>query len=156
MKSVLFAGRLKWSLLILLMMCALTAALLCSCSRGDGSGEAERSAAGETVKTGIIAGQILDGADGEIHYSYYIPEDYDENRMYPLMVTMPGYDMMWFGEDSSGANLSWDGFRVWTEQDEDMIVVSAQLTDWGETSARQAVELTEHFIESLKDTAKVL
>ena len=39
------------------------------------------------------------------------------------------------------------GFRVWTEQDEDMIVVSAQLTDWGETSARQAVELTEHFID---------
>ena len=147
MKSVLFAGRLKWSLLILLMMCVLTAALLCSCSRGDGSGEAERSVAGETVKTGIIAGQILDGADGEIHYSYYIPEDYDENRRYPLMVTMPGYDMMWFGEDSSGANLSWDGFRVWTEQDEDMIVVSAQLTDWGETSARQAVELTEHFID---------
>ena len=89
----------------------------------------------------------MDGADGEIHYSYYIPEDYDENRMYPLMVTMPGYDMMWFGEDSSGANLNWEGFRVWTEQDENMIVVSAQLTDWGETSARQAVELTEHFID---------
>ena len=86
--------------------------------------------AGETVKTGIIAGQILDGADGEIHYSYYIPADYDENRMYPLMVTMPGYDMMWFGDDSSGANLNWEGFRVWTERDEDMIVVSAQLTDW--------------------------
>ena len=94
MKSVLFAGRLKWSLLILLMMCALTAALLCSCSRGDGSGEVERSVADETVKTGIIAGQILDGADGEIQYSYYIPEDYDENRMYPLMVTMPGLSLI--------------------------------------------------------------
>lgn len=26
------------------------------------------------------------------------------------MVTMPGYDMMWFGEDSSGSNLGWRGF----------------------------------------------
>ena len=29
-----------------------------------------------------------------------------------------------------------------------MIVVSAQLTDWHETSARQAVELTEYFIQN--------
>lgn len=63
------------------------------------------------------------------------------------MVTMPGYGMMWFGEDSSGSNLDWNGFQVWGEQDEDMIVVSAQLTDWGETSARQAIELTEYFLE---------
>ena len=54
--------------------------------------------------------------------------------------------MMWFGEDSSGSNLGWRGFLSWTELDEDMIVVSAQLTDWGEKSARQAVELTEYFL----------
>ena len=60
---------------------------------------------------------------------------------------MPGYDRMWFGEESSGSNLDWRGFLCWTELPEDMIVVSAQLTDWGETSARQAVELTEYFIE---------
>lgn len=99
-------------------------------------------------KTGIIAEQILNGNDGEIHYSYYLPEDYDENKTYPLMMTMPGYDMMWFGEDSSGSNLKWNGFRVWTELPEDMIVVSAQLTDWHETSARQAIELTEYFIQN--------
>lgn len=63
------------------------------------------------------------------------------------MMTMPGYDMMWFGEESSGSNLSFTGFLSWTELDEDMIVVSAQLTDWGETSARQAIELTEYFIQ---------
>lgn len=54
--------------------------------------------------------------------------------------------MMWFGEDSSGSNLEWYGFRAWTELSEDVIVVSAQLTDWHETSARQAIELTEYFI----------
>lgn len=99
-------------------------------------------------KTGLIAEQILNGNEGEIHYSYYLPEDYDENKTYPLMMSMPGYDMMWFGEDSSGSNLEWSGFRVWTELSEDMMVVSAQLTDWHETSARQAIELTEYFIDN--------
>ena len=100
------------------------------------------------METGVIAEQILSGNEGDIHYNYYLPENYDENKAYPLMMTMPGYDRMWFGEDSSGSNLEWSGFRVWTELPEDMIVVSAQLTDWHETSARQAVELTEYFIQN--------
>ena len=97
-------------------------------------------------KTSVIAEQILNGNDGEIHYSYYLPKDYDGSKTYPLVITMPGYGMMWFGEDSSGNNLEWYGFRAWTELSEDVIVVSAQLTDWHETSARQAIELTEYFI----------
>lgn len=105
---------------------------------------------------GLITEQILEGADGEIHYSYYLPEDYDESGQYPMMVVMPGYDRMWFGEESSGSNLTWDGFRVWTEQEEDMIVVSAQLTDWGEKSARQSIELTEYFLENFAvDSSRV-
>lgn len=99
-----------------------------------------------TVETGLVAEQVLEGETGDIHYSYFLPEGYGEEKSYPLMMTMPGYDMMWFGEDSSGANLNWRGFLCWTELPEDMIVVSAQLTDWGETSARQAVELTEYFL----------
>lgn len=100
------------------------------------------------IQTGLIAEQILDGADGEIHYSYYLPESYESNREYPMMMVMPGYDMMWFGAQSSGSNLDWTGFLSWTELEEDMIVVSAQLTDWGEESARQAIELTEYFIRN--------
>lgn len=108
------------------------------------------------VQTGFINEQILNGSDGEIHYSYYLPEGYDESRNYPMMMVMPGYDMMWFGEDSSGSNLKWSGFRAWTELDEDMIVVSAQLTDWGEKSARQANELTEYFLKRFAvDKARV-
>lgn len=96
----------------------------------------------------LVAEQILTGTDGDIHYSYYLPEDFDESRKYPMMVVMPGYDMMWFGEDSSGSNLNWRGFLAWTELDEDLIVVSAQLTDWREKSARQAIELTEYFLDN--------
>lgn len=37
-----------------------------------------------------------------------------------------------------------------------MVVVSAQLTDWGEKSARQAIELTEYFINRFAvDTSRV-
>ncbi len=51
-------------------------------------------------------------------------------------------------EKSSGANLSWRGLLAWVELGEDMIVVSAQLIDWHEKSARQSLELTEYFIEN--------
>lgn len=116
----------------------------------------EESLPARDLETGLIAEQVLDGADGEIHYSYYLPDSYDSSKEYPMMVVMPGYDMMWFGEASSGSNLSWNGFRAWTELEEDMIVVSAQLTDWGEKSARQAIELTEYFLESFSvDNSRV-
>ena len=43
----------------------------------------------ENVQTGLIREQILNGAEGEIHYSYYLPESYDGTRKFPMMVTMP-------------------------------------------------------------------
>ena len=110
----------------------------------------------EPVQTGLFAEQIFSGADGDIHYSYYLPGSYDGSRKFPMMVVIPGYDRMWFGEDSSGSNLNWSGFTAWRKLDTEMIVVSAQLTDWGEKSARQAIELTEYFIENFTvDTGRV-
>lgn len=91
--------------------------------------EKEEKDSEASIKTGWITEQILEGNDGEIHYSYYLPENYDVNQAYPMIVIMPGYDMMWFGEESSGANLSWSGLLAWTNLSEDMIVVSAPLTD---------------------------
>lgn len=148
---------------VMLSVILIISLLITACSANQPIDKSESNDISETVttesetqsktenmpeKTGIIAEQILNGNDGEIHYSYYLPEDYDQSKTYPLMMTMPGYGMMWFGEDSSGSNLSWNGFRVWAELSENMIVVSAQLTDWHETSARQAIELTEYFIEN--------
>lgn len=110
----------------------------------------------KTMQTGLIREQILNGAEGEIHYSYYLPESYDGNRKYPMMVTMPGYDRMWFGEDTLGSNVDWNGFRAWTELDEEMIVISAQLTDWHEKSARQANELAQYFVDNFAvDTDRI-
>ena len=95
---------------------------------------------------GIHPDQLLAGAEGDIHYGYYLPDPYDPDGSYPLVVVMPGYDRMWFGQESAGRNLDWNGFLAWTQLEEDMIVVSAQLTDWGERSARQSIELTEYFL----------
>lgn len=101
----------------------------------------------ELPAAGITHSQILNGADGEIHYSYYIPEEYDGKTLLPMMVVMPGYDRMWFGEGSADVP-DWSGFSAWTRLSEPMIVVTAQLTEWHEKSARQAVELTEYFLEN--------
>ena len=65
------------------------------------------SRAESSIRTGLIAEQILSGAEGDIHDSFYLPESYDGSRKYPLMVVMPGYDMMCFVEESSGSNLNW-------------------------------------------------
>lgn len=145
--------------------------VLVGCTSGnDASKEPEMSVASEEfententalesetpVKTGLFAEQLLPDEEGEIHYSYYLPESYDGHRSFPMVVVMPGYDMMWFGEDSSGSNLNWRGFTAWTQLDTEMIVVSAQLTDWQEKSARQAIRLTEYFVKNFAvDTSRI-
>ena len=108
------------------------------------------------VRTGFTRNQTIDGDDGVIHFSYYLPEGYDPDTKYPLVVTMPGYDRMWFGEDSAGTNLTWNGVTTWIAASEPVIIVSAQLTDWGEKSARQANELAEYMMANFPvDTSRV-
>lgn len=65
-----------------------------------------------------------------------------------MMVVMPGYDMMWFGEESSGSNLSWRGLLAWTELDEDLIVVSAQLTDGMKNQPDSLLSLPSIFLKT--------
>ena len=134
------------------MMIAALCLLLCGCQSVQE--DTLRVSQTEDAPAQLVAEQVLEGEIGTIHYSYQLPEGYHETGSYPMMVVMPGYDMMWFGEDSSGANLDWQGFRCWSDLDEEMIVVSAQLTDWGETSADQAIELTEYFLDHFAVDAK--
>ena len=42
------------------------------------------------LETGFVTEQILESDEGAIHYSYYLPEDYDPAGNYPMMVVMPG------------------------------------------------------------------
>lgn len=122
----------------------------------DTAAVAQQPAENAAVQGGFTKNQTLDGADGIIHFSYYLPDGYDSAKTYPLIVAMPGYGEMWFGEDSAGSNLRWNGVQAWTKLSEPVILVSGQLTDWGDTSARQANELAEYMIENFSvDTSRV-
>ena len=122
----------------------------------DTAAVAQQPAENAAVQGGFTENQTLDGADGIIHFSYYLPDGYDSAKTYPLIVAMPGYGEMWFGEDSAGSNLRWNGVQAWTKLSEPVILVSGQLTDWGAKSARQANELAEYMIDHFSvDTSRV-
>ena len=83
--------------------------------------------------------------EGTIHYNLYVPDHYDGSQSYALHIALPGWEGLYF--QGVGEDLHWEYLP--TESPtyvSDMIVVSAQLNDWGQTSARQAVALTEHML----------
>ena len=70
--------------------------------------------------------------EGDIHYHLHLPEGYDGTAPCALFVTLPGYEGFYF--QGVGDYLP------------DLIVAAPQLSDWGETSARQTIALTEHLL----------
>lgn len=82
---------------------------------------------------------------GDIHYHVFIPDDYDGTRPYALYLTLPGYEGLYF--QGVAQNLKSEEFAFEAQKYvPDMIVVAPQLQDWGETSAGQAIMLTEYFL----------
>lgn len=104
-----------------------------------------------TVGTEISKGFINDNiyhsdTQGDIHFSSYIPESYDGTLPYSLFVTLPGWEGLYF--QGIGANMIEDFGTESIKYNDKMIVISTQLNDWGETSANQAIALTEYFIQN--------
>lgn len=82
---------------------------------------------------------------GTCHYNIYVPESYDGTAPYALHIALPGWEGLYF--QGVGADLRWEYLPFESRNYiSDMIVVSAQLNDWGMTSARQAVALTEYIM----------
>lgn len=83
---------------------------------------------------------------GDIHYNVYVPDGYDGSKAYALYFTLPGYQGLYrFGV---GANLETEAFAFEAmDYVDDMIIVAPQLNDWGETSARQTIELVHWFMD---------
>ena len=101
---------------------------------------------GTETQRGFINDNVFHSAEyGEIHYSSYIPESYDGTKPYALFITLPGYEGLYF--QGVGANMVEDFGVEAIKYNSEMIVLSAQLSDWGETSAKQAIALTEYFID---------
>ena len=93
--------------------------------------------------------------EGDIHYNVYIPDDYDGSEAYALFFTLPGYQGLYF--QGVGENVKTEEFGfVARDYISKMIIVAPQLNDWGDTSARQTIALTEYFLNTYNiDRARV-
>ena len=101
---------------------------------------------GTETRRGFLNDNVLHTPDqGDIHYSSYIPAGYDGSAPYALFITLPGWEGLYF--QGVGANMAEDFGVEALRYNDRMIVLSPQLNDWGETSARQAIALTEYFLE---------
>lgn len=120
--------------LILLLLC-------CLC----GTAAAEDTLTpGTQMQRGFVNNNVLHSETGNIHFSSYIPESYDGSTPYALFITLPGWEGLWF--QGVGANMAEDFGPEAIHYNEQMIVLSPQLNDWGQTSANEAIALTEYFI----------
>lgn len=84
---------------------------------------------------------------GDIHFNLYVPESYDGSKAYTMFVALPGYGGLYF--QGVGANLRYEAFALEAiNYNNEMIIVAPQLNDWGDTSANEAVALTEYLLDT--------
>lgn len=109
----------------------------------------EELTVGTQMQRGFVNDNVLHTEEyGDIHFSSYIPESYDGTSPYALFVTLPGWEGLYF--QGVGANMVEDFGTEAVNYDDEMIVLSPQLSDWGETSAREAIALTEYFLANYR------
>lgn len=95
----------------------------------------------------FLIDNVLSFNDGteNLHYHVYIPDSYDGSKPYALYITLPGYGAYYF--QGVAVNLSMEHFAKEAKKyNEDMIIVAPQPNDWGETSKRQIIGLTEYML----------
>ncbi|WKY42948.1 prolyl oligopeptidase family serine peptidase [Eubacteriaceae bacterium ES2] len=100
---------------------------------------------GSDRSRGFINDNVYNSAEyGDIHFSSYIPENYDGSKPYALFITSPGWEGLYF--QGASANMVEDFGVEAINYNSEMIVISTQLNDWGETSAEETIALTEYYI----------
>ncbi|MDO5377781.1 MAG: prolyl oligopeptidase family serine peptidase [Clostridia bacterium] len=115
---------------------------------------AEEITPGTQTQRGFVNDNVLHSAIGDIHFSSYIPKSYDGSSPYALFITLPGWEGLYF--QGVGANMAEDFGPEAIRYNERMIVLSPQLSDWGQTSADETIALTEYFIAHYNiDTRRV-
>lgn len=143
---------------MLLILAACYPSSEASINFGNVSDEISNPTAGSENMQGMLNNTLL-STDGIIHYTYYLPQDYDENKRYPMLMTLPGYSNRFNTIQTTPLTeneYAQKNAEAWTSIAGDMIVVSPNLTDWGEKSARQTIELTDYFIEHFAvDTGRI-
>lgn len=97
---------------------------------------------------------FMSDTEGTIHYNLYVPESYDGTVPYALYMALPGWGGLYF--QGVGSDLREPFPFAGPMYNARMIVVSPQLNDWGVTSARQTIALTEYMISTYAiDPARV-
>ena len=97
---------------------------------------------------GFVLDNVLHHPErGDIHFSLYVPGDYDPEQPVPLYIALPGWEGLYF--QGIGADLKWETLPFEARRlHPEMTIASAQLNDWGETSALDAIALTEYLMEA--------
>ena len=114
---------------------------------GSAAAETGDLTPGTQTQRGFVNDNVYHSpTEGDIHFSSYIPESYDGSEPYALFITLPGWEGLYF--QGVGANMVEDFGTEAPKYNDKMIVLSTQLNDWGETSARQAIALTEYFLKN--------
>lgn len=103
--------------------------------------------AGTEYYEDFLIDNVLTFHDGteDLHYHIYIPDSYDGTKPYALYITLPGYGAYYF--QGVAVNLKMEHFATEAKKyNDEMIIVAPQPNDWGNTSKRQAIELTEYML----------
>lgn len=143
------------------------AVLLCitGCSKSENSNnnkpimEDERSngymEVGKTKSKGFIIDNVLHSeTQGDIHFTSYYPDNYNENEEYAIYFALPGWEGLYF--QGVGSNMHESLPFEAQKYNEKMIIISPQLDDWGEESANDTIELVEYFLNNYNiDKSKV-
>lgn len=109
----------------------------------------------ETYRGFVLDNVLHSSQEGDIHFNLYVPESYTPENPVALFVTLPGYQGLYF--NGVGVNLQTEDFGFEAQSyDENMLVVAPQLSDWGETSARQTIALVKWLLNAYAiDPARV-
>ena len=94
----------------------------------------------------IVDNVLHSEKQGDIHFSSYFPSNYDENKEYAIYFALPGWEGLYF--QGVGANLGEPYPFEAQKYNENMIVISPQLDDWGEESANDTIALVEYFLNN--------
>lgn len=124
---------------------------LCVCGKGSQETVVNRSISEDnmidfstTIDRGFRIDNIYHSEKGDIHFSSFIPSNFPDEKT-TLFITLPGWEGLYF--QGVGTNLKYESFASEAlEYDDNMIVLAPQLNDWGETSAKQTIALTEYFV----------
>lgn len=107
----------------------------------------ERIEQGSREDRGFIVDNILHSEkQGDIHFSSYFPSNYDENKEYAIYFALPGWEGLYF--QGVGTNLVEPYPFEAQKYNENMIIISPQLDDWGEESANDTIALVEYFLNN--------